>query len=559
MSSASGARAHKRLSQDRNIRNHETEPHPAKRHRRKRSLDAFDSASISLPLDALGLVMEFLSPRQLYNLSFCCKTLRGFITTKIVVRSALIHGGHAKKTMTELYELMSTRAIHVPSPLRLLRLVNGKRCEFCCSKAVHHVRAKLGVFSCGTCTSADLTKPWRYSWMRLQENRERYSKIFCHPQVVSNPYVAGTYVWTKHKRVSGEMIGPLASFEDIDQASEYTSQVNQTIDSYIQNTLLTPSDTEEAYNEFNSTYEETLERAEMAAKERAEKKEANKRKAVESKLAKIEQMVLDLKEIVDQPYRELILVNREIFHGSGTNGISKRPMVRFEVPFVDNLLKQFVITPSKFRKKDLTNIANSINTNLSLLAQSSFAALEFLSRHPLDVELKAHFGSKFTDLESLFNMPVRTGRDRRCLAKAMINERFFDLLKKGELISALAHLVRKDFSCLFPAQSTAETTLASTIWFHSLKGKGDEDDLFRAAYDTTASLLPKAKGGLEGYIEWMESAFRRDGNRDERRAFALEKACSDAALLPLLMAESYRELDKKISKGYGSKSWHKYC
>jgi len=95
-----------------------------------------DSAPI--PLDAMVNVMEFLPPRSLYNIALTCKSLREMVTTKMVVQSALIHGGHAKKTMEELYKLMKNQSIYPPSPLRLLRLANGKTCEFCVKKSVTH-------------------------------------------------------------------------------------------------------------------------------------------------------------------------------------------------------------------------------------------------------------------------------------------------------------------------------------------------------------------------------------------------------------------------------------
>jgi hypothetical protein len=64
--------------------------------------------------------MEFLSPRQLYNLAFSCKALRARVTTPLVVKSALIHdGGRTKRIMIELNSLMSKKAIHIRAPYQL--------------------------------------------------------------------------------------------------------------------------------------------------------------------------------------------------------------------------------------------------------------------------------------------------------------------------------------------------------------------------------------------------------------------------------------------------------
>lgn len=79
--------------------------------------------------DVMNLVMEFLAPRELFRLAFTCKAHRQRVTTSFVVRSAMIHGGYPKQTIDKFYPLMESMSIYVPSPLRLLGLVNGRRCE----------------------------------------------------------------------------------------------------------------------------------------------------------------------------------------------------------------------------------------------------------------------------------------------------------------------------------------------------------------------------------------------------------------------------------------------
>ncbi len=203
---------------------------PAKRPRRKKAAlkseespedeaDQADDAkqrssggSAPIPLDAMVNVMEFLPPRSLYNIALTCKSLREMVTTKMVVQSALIHGGHAKKTMEELYNLMKMHSIHPPSPLRLLRLANGKRCEFCLQSGTNHVRPGLGVFACWDCVSSGkqgrwnawsssgsrsglkLTKAWKTSWSRYTR-KPIYRTILSHSRVASNGYGTNHYFW----------------------------------------------------------------------------------------------------------------------------------------------------------------------------------------------------------------------------------------------------------------------------------------------------------------------------------------------------------------------------
>lgn len=134
-----------------------------------------------LNFDALSLVMEFLGPRDLFHMAFTCKTLRNKITVPLVVRSAMIHGRHAKKTIEELSRLMKVHAMHPPSALRLLRLVNGRlvrvllstRRSRCCNPGSRSfcVRSVRG-WSRWSHQSLD-------GWTRLQEPQPQPSSCRC--------------------------------------------------------------------------------------------------------------------------------------------------------------------------------------------------------------------------------------------------------------------------------------------------------------------------------------------------------------------------------------------
>ena len=83
-------------------------------------------------LELTRRVMEYIQhPKDLYRVSMLSKTSREAVTVEIVVRCAMMHGGKAYDTMKNIHYLMNKRAIYPPSPLRLLRLIFGKRCEFC--------------------------------------------------------------------------------------------------------------------------------------------------------------------------------------------------------------------------------------------------------------------------------------------------------------------------------------------------------------------------------------------------------------------------------------------
>jgi hypothetical protein len=83
-----------------------------------------------LPLDVLPNVFLFLdSARDVYNLASSSKYLRQIVTSEIVVRSAVFGGGKTREALGDIMNAVQKKSIHVPSTFRLLRLVNGKKCE----------------------------------------------------------------------------------------------------------------------------------------------------------------------------------------------------------------------------------------------------------------------------------------------------------------------------------------------------------------------------------------------------------------------------------------------
>lgn len=145
------------------------------------------------------------------------------------------------------------------------------------------------------------------------------------------------------------MIGPLVSFDDIDRMIEGGIKSDSDMDSYIENNRLLAPDTEETYQEFKSAFETMEGRAEQVAREREEKKHANKMKATQKKLARIATMISDLEQLIDESFRELMLKCHQKEFAARTKNVSKRPVVNFDVLFVDVLFKSFVITPSKLQ------------------------------------------------------------------------------------------------------------------------------------------------------------------------------------------------------------------
>ena len=65
-----------------------------------------EEANHILPTSILQCIMDYLGPRELFNMAFLSKTLSGLVTTTMVVRSVLFSGGKGKRSFEQLYKLI---------------------------------------------------------------------------------------------------------------------------------------------------------------------------------------------------------------------------------------------------------------------------------------------------------------------------------------------------------------------------------------------------------------------------------------------------------------------
>lgn len=479
--------------------------------KRKKSRALTACSSITLSLDALSLVMEFLSPKQLYNMAFTCRTLRNLVTTKMVLQSALIAGGHAETTVMELHKLLSNQSMHVPSPLRLLRLVNGKRCEFCNQNNVKFARPSLGIFACWDCTTQSLTRVFNKTWKRYSLEKQKYDEVLDHPRIATNDCGSKIYMLSRRLTLqNGERVGPLAIFGDIDKMVSSRPK-NMTVDEYIQKNLQTLSDTEDAYREFDQIYKDTMDRVKQVQREREQKRVEAKQKSSERKMANIEKMIAKLGDgLVKLGMKssdvQAILKTKAIKFRYGT-AVSKQPKVRFDLVFINDMMEEYVIAPSKIRKNHYETIVSTIKEKIDLIISPDFLSLGFLSDDDdFEAALKAHLGNGFSDIASLLNLKIdcnlvyfarRSGTDVP-IASSRMNEKFFTLLAKEQFIDAIDHLHYNDLSMLLLSggedgeheYSSEERMSARFSWLNHLSSvrDGSPSRRYHEAFEASKSL-----------------------------------------------------------------------
>ena len=144
---------------------------------------------MSLSDDILAHIMSFLDKHTLLSFASCTKSLGSYVTKSMVVKAAMSAGGNAKISINEICRLEENASIYPPSPMRLLRLVNGKRCEICLQHSVSHVRVDFGNFVCWQCiVFGGVTRRFNKSDRVFSAVSNVWESILNHDRVANKAY-----------------------------------------------------------------------------------------------------------------------------------------------------------------------------------------------------------------------------------------------------------------------------------------------------------------------------------------------------------------------------------
>ena len=156
-------------------------------------------------------VLRYTWSGDVLTLMQCSKGLRELLTYEIVFQSVLLRGGnsgYSRKTLESIMNLTRSGKIYIPSPMRILRLCCGKRCESIgCSNRVPSVQADFGIFLCKDCLNNMIVHISNYvSNIRTAIRVEKMEKKF----VLNKDFYD----------VGGDRIGPVVTLEAIQRYAE---------------------------------------------------------------------------------------------------------------------------------------------------------------------------------------------------------------------------------------------------------------------------------------------------------------------------------------------------
>lgn len=426
----------------------------------KRFKGSVNDVLLLLNEDTLDLVVEYLKPREILRMVLRSKALQARITVRMIVKSVSMGNdsridssiSDAKDTLTELYGLLKCRAIHNPSPMRVLRLVNGRLCEVCLkNKVIYPSRGQArrhgyGVFLCETCMYRGDDSCLKGLPFELSHQ---------YRQIADDPRVAGK--WDSQPRRSqprfflfhqpfvnrcGEHCGPRLSYSALKHIAEDRSLRP------VESMVAEVAPDQDNQGELLEAYESFLEEDGTEPSKNQE--------AVHLHKATILSVISRIQELVEEPWRELAMECR------ATGWTGEAPCFRFTHPSIDRLMLTFIIDPSESEKENaISDVAESINRLFS--SASRLVDFSFLDESiPLQGAAKEYLLSKFPqDLRSLVFLPeffYGTGAVSELAKEGKLFELTLAMLPKYPDLGAVL------LATAFDAHPVRLYGLADTVW-----------------------------------------------------------------------------------------------
>ena len=255
------------------------------------------------------------------------------------------------------------------------------------------------------------------------------------------------YIWSQHRTdLSGERIGPIVTWGDIDQMCNHYTNAEAMIgedglDQYLSTNLNAPPI--DRYSEFNDTFTAMKAKADAAVIEREQNKKAKKETTKQKKKASVEKILAELTLLIDESFREVAMQSGQntSFNQESAN-TSNTPSFRMETAFIDTLLRPYILSPSKMKKSTQREIAATINEKLRLITSKNLLAMDFLSdTDPFEKALKQHLREKLPDMQTLFSIKKsswsRSNENR-------ITDTFISCLEGDNLLGAVGFVLEHD-------------------------------------------------------------------------------------------------------------------
>lgn len=348
--------------------------------------DAFSGYEIALtdlPALCIERIMAMLdSPKDLYNIAFSSKLLMNIVTPEMVIRSAVFSNMKRKdvgyrKTMAEIMQHVSNRSIHLPSPHRLLRLLNAKSCERgakCFGKNLNtgksmtlagNFHRTCGMALCENCIKFNTTK---IGFNHFANNESGKNVALSGWRCLTNPYQDDNGAW------HGPLVGVL-ELQQIQNSYSEREDKEKALTGFVEKALtedsnICPSHYEEKAAAYSEIYEAAEKEAddyvEQKLKEQLQKSDECRQERIAKRLTKLRVVHSQMVEIMeDCPMKELAME-------CNWNEESERNILKFECFFVQQSMSSMISAPSYANKSAVSTITETIKQKFNILQEKNF-------------------------------------------------------------------------------------------------------------------------------------------------------------------------------------------
>lgn len=178
-------------------------------------------------------ILSFLDPRSLLRMTMVTKESHCLISYQLVVRIAVAHSLRSYCIVSTLLRSVDNGLVYCPTPMRMLRLLNGQKCEFCLSSRPPGYNEKLkhwhyifthygyyktfpwsGLHDCGICwtqRTSLVVNPYRQNRYCFTVSVPKNGLPFHGFQVVAASTKEHRMYRKTHVDVTGARVGPIVT------------------------------------------------------------------------------------------------------------------------------------------------------------------------------------------------------------------------------------------------------------------------------------------------------------------------------------------------------------
>jgi hypothetical protein len=171
--------------------------------------------------DMIDEVLSFLLPADLMSFALVCKACSSLVTHELVATTSIRAQGNGRRSIVRVSKLVDKKQTALPSPLRLLRIALGKRCEIpSCDNVVKNV-SLFGLFVCKDCVVRrnGLFKTFNPSYKPWANTEPTKRSLILHQRTANWQYDSKHVILAKPFITNDmESAGPLVTLELINIA-----------------------------------------------------------------------------------------------------------------------------------------------------------------------------------------------------------------------------------------------------------------------------------------------------------------------------------------------------